>query len=206
MTYSEKRRMVNNLSIKLRRDLQEMAKRYGYDIEMETSDIISVELPPPKPPIVVNLIPTAKIVEPEAVEIEVEEPEEPKVTPETTSTPPPKRRKRVTRKKLVPTEELEPDMKTFAKRISEKLASTEGLPPDGVERALKVQKEIQTDLRDVFLGKKDYNQWFDRTKTKFGLHPYTFTTILVKCLEGLQSIDAQALRADYQGSLSRLGM
>lgn len=200
-------RMVNNLSIKLRRDLQEIAKRYGYDIQMGTPDVISVEVPPPKQPIVVNALQEVHLIREVEPSREIEEPEIDKPE-EVTETPVKKKRKPPLRKKLpqVESEELEPDMIIFAQRIAEKLASTEGLPPDGVERALKVQKEIENDLRDVFIDKKDYNQWFDRTKTQFGLHPYKFTTILMECLEGLQSVDAQALRSDYQQSLSRLGM
>ncbi len=198
-------RMVNNLSIKLRRDLQEIAKQYGYDIQMETPNVISVEVPS-KPPIVVNVFPVVEHpIREEPREIEEPEIDKPE---EVIETPQVQKKRPLLRKKLPPkeSEELEPDMIIFAQRIAEKLASTEGLPPDGIERALKVQKEIENELRDVFLDKKDYNQWFNRTKTKFGLHPYKFTTILINCLEGLQSVDAQALRADYQQSLSRLGM
>ena len=99
---------------------------------------------------------------------------------------------------------IEPDMQTFIDRVAEHLTRLDGLDPQGKIRALTVREQFRKELTQVFLGKQDWNKWFDKTRTQLGLHTVTFMQILHKCLEGLKSPEAQSLRADYEQALARL--
>jgi alpha-L-arabinofuranosidase len=99
---------------------------------------------------------------------------------------------------------LEPDMQTFIERVAERLTPLEGLDQTGKLRALNVREQFRRELTDVFLGKQDWNKWFDKTKTTLGLHTVTFMKILHQCLEGLRSPEAQSLRQDYEAALARI--
>jgi alpha-L-arabinofuranosidase len=106
------------------------------------------------------------------------------------------------RKPAPPT--LEPDMQTFIDRVAERLTPLEGLDQTGKLRALNVREQFRRELTDVFLGKQDWNKWFDKTKTTLGLHTVTFMKMLYQCLEGLRSPEAQSLRQDYEAALARI--
>jgi len=96
------------------------------------------------------------------------------------------------------------DMIIFIGRVAEKLAPLTGLDSTGKERALEVQKEIRKELMDVFQGNKDFNKWYDETKTKFGLHHQTFVSMLYESLQGLSSPEAQELQQQYAQTLARM--
>jgi len=102
-------------------------------------------------------------------------------------------------------EELTSDMTTFITRLAQNLAPTEGLSEDAVPRALKVQERYRKELRNVFLGKEDFNKWFDKTRTERGLHMLTFTKMIHDCLTGLKSPEAKSMREEYAQALGRLG-
>jgi len=99
---------------------------------------------------------------------------------------------------------LPADMILFIGRVAEKLAPLTGLDSTAKERALEVQKEIRNELTDVFQGNKDFNKWYDETKTKFGLHNQTFVSMLYESLQGLSSPEAQELQQQYAQSLARM--
>jgi len=100
--------------------------------------------------------------------------------------------------------ELHGDMITFIGRVAERLAPLTGLDQSAKLRALEVQKEIRNELTEVFQGKKDFNKWYDKTKTQFGLHSQTFMSILHDSLEGLKSTEAQELQQQYAQTLARM--
>jgi len=99
---------------------------------------------------------------------------------------------------------IEPDMQTFINRVAERLTPLEGLDQTGKLRALNVREQFRRELTNVFLGKQDWNKWFDKTKTTLGLHIVTFMKMLYQCLEGLKSPEAQSLRQDYEAALARI--
>jgi len=99
---------------------------------------------------------------------------------------------------------IEPDMQTFINRVAERLTPLEGLDSAGKMRALNVREQFRKELTDVFLGKQDWNKWFDKTRTNLALHTVTFMKILHQCLEGLRSPEAQNLRQDYEAALARI--
>jgi len=99
---------------------------------------------------------------------------------------------------------IEPDMQTFIDRVVEHLTPLTGLDPEGKVRALTVREQFRRELIQVFLGKQDWNKWFDKTRTNLALHTVTFMQILHKCLEGLKSSEARNLRADYEAALARI--
>jgi len=101
-------------------------------------------------------------------------------------------------------EELTSDMTTFINRLAQKLAPTEGLPADAVPRALKVQERYRKELRNVFLGKGDFNEWFNKTRTERGLHMVTFTQMIHDSLTGLKSPEAQSMREEYAQTIGRI--
>jgi len=99
---------------------------------------------------------------------------------------------------------IEPDMQTFINRVAEHLTPLTGLDSAAKLRALNVREQFRKELTNVFLGKEDWNKWFDRTRTQLGLHTVIFMQILYRCLEGLRSSEARNLRADYEAALARL--
>jgi len=99
---------------------------------------------------------------------------------------------------------IEPDMQTFINRVAERLTPLEGLDQAGKLRALNVREQFRKELTNVFLGKQDWNKWFDKTKTTLGLHTVIFMKMLYQCLEGLRSPEAKSLRADYEAALARI--
>jgi len=99
---------------------------------------------------------------------------------------------------------IEPDMQTFIDRVAERLTPLEGLDQTGKLRALNVREQFRKELTNVFLGKQDWNKWFDKTKTTLGLHTVIFMKMLYQCLEGLRSPEAKSLRADYEAALARI--
>jgi len=99
---------------------------------------------------------------------------------------------------------LPADMIIFIGRVAERLAPLTGLDQTAKARALEIQTEIRNELTDVFQGKKDFNKWYDETKTKFGLHNQTFVSMLYESLQGLSSPEAQELQQQYAQSLARM--
>lgn len=181
--------------------LLRLSKEYGVGVEEVKGDkTIVVELPPPPPPpIVIDVVP--HIVEVKGEEEAVEE--EAKEVPQREEAEGKKEAKPPTLKKV---EELEPDQITFINRAVDALAGNlEGYPKDAQQRAMEQKSEMRRELTEVFQGKRKYEDWFNKTKTQFGLHTYTFTKMLYDCLDGLRSPDAQALRSDYYQALRRLG-
>lgn len=100
--------------------------------------------------------------------------------------------------------ELPSDMITFIDRVAERLAPLTGLDRAAKARALEVQQEIRKELTEVFQGKSEFNKWYDKTKTKFGLHSQTFVSIIYECLQGLNSPEAQELQQQYAQALARM--
>jgi len=101
-------------------------------------------------------------------------------------------------------EGIEQGMQTWAYRVAERLTPLDGLSEEGRGKALKVREQFRKEILDVLLGREDYNAWFDRTRTKLGLHMITFIKMLYECLEGLRGEGAKSLRAEYESTLKRL--
>lgn len=99
---------------------------------------------------------------------------------------------------------LSNDMLTFTYRLAERLTPLDGAGPDGRARALKVRQEYRNELRNVFLGKENFDDWFSRTKTARGFHYVIFMRMIYECLEGLRSIEASDLRTAYGQTLQKI--
>ena len=99
--------------------------------------------------------------------------------------------------------ELTPDQTIFINRLCDRLCRTDDLTGEPLKRALKIKQQHKQELKTVFLGKKDFSKWFDETKTRNGLHLYTFNKMIHDCLEGLRSPEAQSLQAQYGKVLER---
>jgi len=96
------------------------------------------------------------------------------------------------------------DLDIFISRVAERLAPTEGLDPQGSARALRVQRQFRRELTNVFSGKQNFDEWFNKTAVNLGLHTLTFIEILRQCLEGLQSQEVKKLRIEYDEYLNKL--
>lgn len=99
---------------------------------------------------------------------------------------------------------LSSDMLTFTARVAERLVPTTGLTGDMAQQVQKVQDDIRREFIEVFQGKRNFEKWFNQTKTNLALHPQKFTTILYESLEGLKSPEAQELREGYAQALARM--
>jgi len=103
-------------------------------------------------------------------------------------------------------EELTIDQIIFINRIAQTLAPTTGLYGDNYKRAAKVQNKYREELREVFQGKRDFNEWFDQKRTERGLHIVTLSRMIYDALEGLESPEAKSLREQYAETIKRIGM
>lgn len=99
---------------------------------------------------------------------------------------------------------IDKDMQTFIDRMAEKLTPLQGLDNAGRARCLGVRSQIQRDLTNVFLGREDFNKWYDRTRTNFALHNTTFMQIIADCLKGLKSAAAQDMRREYLVAIKQI--
>jgi len=99
---------------------------------------------------------------------------------------------------------LSQEQLVFIDRVSQKLTPLQGLNPTGRARALKIREQFRKELTNVFLGKQDFNKWYDETRTKLGLHNTTFMQLLYECLEGLKSTECQQLRQEYENALRQM--
>jgi len=102
-------------------------------------------------------------------------------------------------------EELTSDQIIFINRVAQALAPTIGLTGEAYKRCRKIQEQYREELRQVFQGKKDFNEWFNQKRTERGLHLYTFTKMIHDCLDGLDSPEARSLREQYAETIARLG-
>ncbi|RLJ02141.1 MAG: hypothetical protein DRP08_04800 [Candidatus Aenigmatarchaeota archaeon] len=89
--------------------------------------------------------------------------------------------------------ELSTEQEIFIDRVANKLYDA----PYMVEH-------IKKGLRDVFLGKLDFNEWFDRTKVERGLKSIELMQILYDSLKGLRGREIRALRESYAQALKKL--
>jgi hypothetical protein len=108
------------------------------------------------------------------------------------------------REKPEETEELSRGVFTFIYRVAERLTPLDGLSQEARSRALKVRAQFQRELTDVFLGKADFNQWFNKIKTQHGLRAIELIQILYDATEGLTDPEARKLRAEYEATLKRM--
>lgn len=96
---------------------------------------------------------------------------------------------------------LSEDQLIFINRVSQRLTPLQGLNPTARARALKIREQFRKELTNVFLGKQDFNKWYDQTRSKLGLHNTTFMQLLYESLEGLKSPECQNLRQEYENVL-----
>jgi len=89
--------------------------------------------------------------------------------------------------------ELSTEQEIFIDRVANKLYDA----PYMVEH-------VKKGLRDVFLGKLDFNEWFDRTKVERGLKSIELMQILYDSLKGLRGREIRALRESYAQALKKL--
>jgi len=100
--------------------------------------------------------------------------------------------------------DLTRDQNIFINRLAEKLAPITGLTGDNLKKGLHIQERYRQELRNVFLGKQDWNTWFDMKRTERGLHTYTLGKMIHDSLEGLTSPEAKSLRQQYADAIARL--
>jgi len=99
-------------------------------------------------------------------------------------------------------EGISPDIHTFIRRLTEALTPAVGYSPEITKDILATRSEYRKGLYDVFEGDKEWLDWFDRTKTRTGLHRTELMTKIVESLEGLADPDAVALKEGYEQALS----
>jgi len=100
--------------------------------------------------------------------------------------------------------DLTRDQNIFINRLAEQLAPLTGLTGNNLKNALKIQERYRLELRNVFLGKQDFNTWFDMKRTERGLHTSTLAKMIYDSLDGLTSPEARNLRQQYADAISRL--
>ena len=98
-------------------------------------------------------------------------------------------------------EGLPEDLLIFGNRLTVRLSPTVGYTPEIVEQILKEREEYRKGLLEVFDGKREWQNWFDRTKTKKGLHRHTFMTMIIESLEGLTHPEAVELKIAYEEAM-----
>jgi hypothetical protein len=103
-------------------------------------------------------------------------------------------------------EGLSVDILTFIRRLTERLTPAVGYSPEVTAQILETRAEYRKQLEDVFEGKRDFNDWFNKTKTRTGLHKTELMTHIYESLEGLTDPDAVALREGYEQMLSSGGL
>lgn len=100
---------------------------------------------------------------------------------------------------------LDDDMVIFIRRVAETLTPVKGYEHDEAfkRRAFKVRDQFIRELTDCFTGKRDFNKWFDSTKTSLGKHPSEMTQIMIDALEGLKNPEAVQMRNALGAALQR---
>ena len=99
--------------------------------------------------------------------------------------------------------DVAPDMVEFISRLATTLSPIEGYTPDIQGKQLELRKSYVKQLNDVFDGKMDFQAWFDKTKTKRSLARDDLIKMIYDALEGLQSEEAQGMRAQYEAMLTK---
>lgn len=99
--------------------------------------------------------------------------------------------------------EIEPDMIEFISRLATALAPIEGYTPAVQAQQLELRKDYVKQLNNVFDGKMDFQDWFNKTKTKRSLHREVLSKMIYDALEGLQSDGAREMRAQYESVLTQ---
>ncbi len=100
---------------------------------------------------------------------------------------------------------LDKDMVIFIRRTAEALTPITGYEHDEgfKRRAFKVRDTFIHELTDCFTGKRDFDKWFDSTKTSLGKHPSEMTQIMIDALEGLKNPEAVQMRNSLGAALQR---
>ena len=99
--------------------------------------------------------------------------------------------------------DVAPDMIEFISRLATRLSPIEGYLPNIQAQQLELRKSYVKQLNDVFDGKMDFQAWFDKTKTKRSLARDDLVKMIYDALEGLQSEEAQSMRAQYEAMLTK---
>ena len=98
---------------------------------------------------------------------------------------------------------LDQEMTVFVRRAAEALTPVEGYEDDEAfkQRAFKVRETFIQELTDCLTGKRDFDEWFDATKTSLGKHPTEMARIMYNALEGLSSPEAIQFQAGFAAAL-----
>ena len=99
-------------------------------------------------------------------------------------------------------EGITPDIHVFIRRLTESLTPAVGYSPEITQDILATRSEYRKSLYDVFEEKSEWLDWFDKTKTRTGLHRMELMQKIVDALEDLADPDAVALREGYEQALS----
>ena len=99
-------------------------------------------------------------------------------------------------------EGITPDIHVFIRRLTESLTPAVGYSPEITQDILATRSEYRKSLYDVFEEKSEWLDWFDKTKTRTGLHRSELMQKIVDALEDLADPDAVALREGYEQALS----
>ena len=102
-------------------------------------------------------------------------------------------------------DELDGDMVIFIRRVAEALTPVKGYERDESfkRRAFRVREQFIGELTDCLTGKRDFNKWFDATKTSLGKHPSEMTQIMYNALEGLKSPEAMQMQNAFGAAMKR---
>jgi len=89
------------------------------------------------------------------------------------------------------------DMVKFINRFSTRLTPALGYSPEVTKNILVQREEYRKGLEEVFGGNKDFQAWFDRTKTKTGLHRSVMVNMIYDCLQVLRHPEAVEMSEAY---------
>ena len=98
---------------------------------------------------------------------------------------------------------LSQDMVIFIGRVANALIPLEGYNQETRLKLLNTQNKIKRDLTRVFEGKRDFQKWYDQTRTNFSKRNIEMMQILYDAAEGLESQEAKELRNAYARAMDR---
>ena len=98
--------------------------------------------------------------------------------------------------------ELSEEQKTLIDRVVAKITSSPTDP--SLKAPLHIREKFRRELTEVFLGKRNFNDWFEQTRKDLNIHMYDLARAFYDSLEGLKSPEARKLREEYFALLQQI--
>ncbi|MCW1308309.1 MAG: hypothetical protein OH337_03815 [Candidatus Parvarchaeota archaeon] len=86
----------------------------------------------------------------------------------------------------------EEEIKIFVDRVAENLCP----PEKGIPEWYK--KKVRDELMEVFEGKRELGEWFDKVRTELNLKTYQVADAVYRAFEGLRSEGAREMRRFWE--------